>query len=142
MTELEVLEIASLNPDLGIKVAASGYISKDGKRISLAEASTICSGAKRRSAWTWQTLNSNTQEFFIELCELVMTESRDASLVVPARIGKNSGIQLKMSQLPLLTNCKKAGLCRTFADGDRKSQKWVEISPYGRDIYESVTGGR
>ena len=94
-----------------------------------------------KATMSWGSLNSNTQEFFFTLCELVAVESRDPSLVAPARIGANSSIQLAMAQLPLLSNLKKAGLCRTFADSSRKSQKWLEISPLGRDKYESATGG-
>jgi hypothetical protein len=136
MTTLEIAALANQHPELGIKVAASGYISQHGKRISLETAQGVLRAAKPKANYSWDRLNANTQTFFFTLCEQIQEQTKDHSLTVPARIGKN-GITLTLAQCPLLTNLKRAGLIEGLV-GEKKSHKLVVLTDAGRQIWEGA----
>lgn len=85
---------------------------------------------------TWDKLNSNTKAFFQWLGEQIQEQTHDHGMHAPARIGGGE-IKLTLQQCPLLTNLKKAGVVYGFADPEKKSQKWVQLTEEGRAIWHS-----
>ena len=85
---------------------------------------------------TWDKLNDNTKQFFQWLGEQIQEKTHDHGMHTPARIGRNE-IALTLQQCPLLTNLKKAGVVYGFADPEKKSQKWVQLTEDGRAIWHS-----
>ena len=139
MTTLEVLEVSSRKPGLGIKVAPSGYISKDGKRISLEEAARICAGHRIAPRYDWAKLNQATQDFFFSLCERMQESNRDYQLDAPAQVGRG-GISIGLQDCPRLTNLKRAGLIEGFADPNQKSRRYLQLTELGRAKWAAYLG--
>ena len=83
-----------------------------------------------RTGFAWDRLNANTQIFFQELCEQMLTASRDASLQVAVRLGHDIPKVSPQNQ-PRLTNLKKAGVLESFA-GEKKSHKMLRLTDAGR----------
>lgn len=139
MTTLEVLNIASQRTELGIKVAASGYISRNGKRISLEDASAICGAAGPKLPYQFQKLNQATRDFFFNLCEAAQELTRDHQLDTPFRVGKH-GIPVQLANGPRLSNLKRSGVINGFADPSHKSHKYLQLTEEGRSLWLAHLG--
>ncbi|MEK9630254.1 MAG: hypothetical protein VW076_00090 [Synechococcus sp.] len=120
------------------------FQDSEGKRIKEARALELIEqqldkeqeGAKadqtqvQRTGFAWDRLNSNTQAFFQEICEQMLTATQDASLVVAVRLGTDIPKVSPQNQ-PRLTNLKKAGMLESIA-GERKSHKMLRLTDAGR----------
>jgi hypothetical protein len=84
----------------------------------------------QRTGFSWNNLNANTQTFFQEICEQMLTATRDASLQVSVRLGHDIPKVAPQNQ-PRLTNLKKAGVLESFA-GEKKSHKMLRLTDAGR----------
>ena len=83
-----------------------------------------------RTGFAWDRLNKNTQDFFQQLCEEMLTATRDASLSLAVRLGHDIPKVSPQNQ-PRLTNLKKAGVLESFA-GEKKSHKMLRLTDLGR----------
>ena len=86
--------------------------------------------AIQRTGFSWDKLNGNTQAFFQEICEQMLTATKDASLQVAVRLGHEIPKVSPQNQ-PRLTNLKKAQLLESFA-GEKKSHKMLRLTDAGR----------
>lgn len=114
---------------------SGNFYYQDGKRISFAQVQELVATAPRTAepktlsdSWTFEKLNAATQAFFYSLCEQMMEATKDASMVVGVKIGKDIP-QIGLANAPRLTNLKKAGV---FAHGGKG---WLELTERGRAIF-------
>jgi hypothetical protein len=125
----------------GVTVAPSGYYFIDGVRISqdravaivaqsMAEAPAAVAAAAEPKPFTWDRLNAATQATFIGLCEQMLEATRDHSLAVPVRLGKDIA-PIALVDAPRITNLKRAGLLATYP-GTVKSHRMLSLTPEGR----------
>lgn len=114
---------------------SGNFYYQDGKRISFAQVQELVATAPTTAepktvgdSWTFEKLNAATQAFFYSLCEQMMEATKDASMVVGVKIGKDIP-QIGLANAPRLTNLKKAGV---FAHGGKG---WLELTERGRAIF-------
>jgi len=118
----------------GIRKSGNFYY-QEGKRISSAQvqelvatAPTAVEPTAEPANWNFEKLNATTQAFFYSLCEQMMEATKDASMVVGVKIGKDIP-SIGLANAPRLTNLKKAGV---FAHGGRG---WLQLTERGRAIF-------
>jgi len=114
---------------------SGNFYYQDGKRISFAQVQELVATAPTTAepktvsdSWTFEKLNAATQAFFYSLCEQMMEATKDASMVVGVKIGKDIP-QIGLVNAPRLTNLKKAGV---FTHGGKG---WLELTERGRAIF-------
>jgi hypothetical protein len=136
-------EIQKTVLDRGLVYTPKGYIyGKDNVRISLnAAVQTLAVKLEqedapkpqiKRTDFNWDKLNSNTQDTLFWLAERIVDQTKDAGLVLPARLGKD-GVSIPAAKQPLITNLKKAGLVATSC-GAKKSHRYIQLTEEGRTI--------
>ena len=111
-----------------ISCSEHGYFFEAGKRISKERAIEVLNSFTQQPNWTFDKLNAATQAFFYALCEQMMEATKDASMVVGVKIGKDIP-SIGLANAPRLTNLKKAGV---FAHGGRG---WLQLTERGRAIF-------
>lgn len=114
---------------------SGNFYYQDGKRISFAQVQELVATAPTTAepkiisdSWTFEKLNAATQALFYSLCEQMMEATKDASMVIGVKIGKDIP-QIGLANAPRLTNLKKAGV---FAHGGKG---WLELTERGRAIF-------
>jgi hypothetical protein len=83
-----------------------------------------------RTNFQWDRLNGNTQAFFQQICEDMLTATKDAGLTVAVRLGHDIPKVGPQNQ-PRLTNLKKANLLESVV-GEKKSHKMLRLTDAGR----------
>jgi len=112
-----------------------GYFFENGNRISKDRAIEVLNNFISKKPvtdylenWAFNKLNAATQAFFYSLCEQMMEATKDASLLIGVKIGKDIP-SIGLANAPRLTNLKKAGV---FAHGGRG---WLQLTERGRAIF-------
>lgn len=139
----------------GLNFTVKGYILRDtGHRIGKAAAIQILAaaleqeeldthlptpqikGQPNHTDFTWDRLNTATQEFFFRLCEDIQSCTKDAGMTVPAPLNQ---LRIGLINAPRLSNLKKAGLVVSVT-GTKKSHKFVQLTDSGRHLFQSAIG--
>lgn len=122
----------------GIRKSGHAYM-KDNQRLTLAEVQELLgivttapekkiSIQSSADSWNFEKLNAATQAFFYALCEQIQSATKDASMELGVKIGKDIP-SIGLSNAPRLTNLKKAGV---FAHGGKG---WLQLTERGRAIF-------
>lgn len=109
----------------------NGKSTYKGKRISsrtaqkFVETSTTAPG---NTGCAFDKLNAATQAFFFELCEQIMSATKDTGMTIGACIGKDLP-SIGLANAPRLTNLKKAGMIEKGGKG------YIQLTELGRAIF-------